>query len=341
MKEFYVYEYRDPITKVPFYVGKGAGRRYLQHLTSTHNKDLTAEIRRLKEEGLSPEIEKVFFTENEDIALSVEEHLVKSYGIRRKGGLLCNYLDKCFSANTLDIPEEVYDLLGTMPDRAVGEVTGINWSTLRTKRKNRGIPSFRSKFKGKSELGEYFKKYQGEHVTLFNTNGDVLSDDIYSVSKKLGSSVASIKILLKGGTKHLKGWYTKRPFGKVHKDTVKEVISPDGNIYSLTYPDFAALTNNSLSSSSNFFRGYCMSLKGWYLNTKDGIAARENARKNYIIYRWVNDYTGQVFEGRAIDLEKTFNLTSGNVHSAIRKGCKCNGWYIERVLDDSRVYCED
>jgi hypothetical protein len=341
MKEFYVYEYRNPVTKVPFYVGKGSGRRYLQHLTSTHNTDLTEEIEKLKSAGLVPDIEKVFFTSNEEVALNVEEHLVKSYGIRRKGGLLCNYLDKCFSANTLEIPEEVYDILGTMPDRVVGELTGINWSTLRTKRINRGIPSFRQQFKGKAELGEYFKKYVGEQVTLFNTNGDIINDDIYNVAEKLEVSVASIKTLFKGGTKQLKGWYTDRPVGKVHTDTVREVISPSGNIYSLTYPNFAALTNNSISSSSNFFRGLCKSLKGWYLNTSEGLAAREKARKRYIIYKWLNKVTGEVFEGRAIDLERTFGLTSGNVHSALNKGCACNGWYVEKVIDDSRVYCED
>lgn len=341
MKEYYVYEYRHPITKIPFYVGKGAGRRYLQHLTKTHNADLEHELLKLREDGLQPEIEKVFYSSDEQVTLGVEEHLVRSYGIRSKGGILCNKLDRCFSANSLEISEDIYKLMGTMPDVALAEETGINWGTLRTKRQNRGIPSFKERYKGTSIYSERFLKHKDETITLYNTNGDVVEGNFYSVCNSLGLNVAEVTQVVKGSLNHTKGWYITPVKDKVDKYTIREIIDPQGNLHKMNYEDFSSFTGFSLTSSCNFFQGYSKSLKGWYINNEEGIKAREKARKKFTVYTWVNKDTGEVFEGRAIELEKNYNLTSGCVSCAVNNiEFSCKGWKILKILDNNEVYRE-
>ena len=93
---FYVYIYYHPITKQPFYVGKGSGDRYKKHLIET--KDTTenykkwAYIQGLRNLGLEPIIEKVFNTANEEIAYNEEERLIRYYGRQGidKDGILTN-----------------------------------------------------------------------------------------------------------------------------------------------------------------------------------------------------------------------------------------------------------
>jgi len=94
MKDFYVYELLDPLTKVPFYVGKGTGNRAFSHINSTkitnqykHNK-----IQSIKAKGLIPEVRIVEYYEHEDQAYDAEKILIAFYG--RKGyeekGILTN-----------------------------------------------------------------------------------------------------------------------------------------------------------------------------------------------------------------------------------------------------------
>lgn len=93
---YYVYHIINPTTGLPFYVGKGKGRRCYQHLTDklhySRNKRLTGHIRNLRESGITPEIVKISENMPEEAAFILEEEEILKYG--RKGfesdGVLMN-----------------------------------------------------------------------------------------------------------------------------------------------------------------------------------------------------------------------------------------------------------
>jgi hypothetical protein len=93
---FYVYIYSHPVTKVPFYVGKGTGTRYKKHLSetkeNTENYKKWAVIEGLRNKGMEPLIEKVFETNNEEDAYNEETRLIMLYGRRDidNNGILTN-----------------------------------------------------------------------------------------------------------------------------------------------------------------------------------------------------------------------------------------------------------
>lgn len=83
---FYVYEYVDPRTNLPFYIGKGKGNRYLKHLNETYenteNKKKYAHITGLRNKGLEPIINKIKTNLSETDAYDLETELIKKYGRR-------------------------------------------------------------------------------------------------------------------------------------------------------------------------------------------------------------------------------------------------------------------
>lgn len=98
---YYVYQLIDPLTKIPFYIGKGKGNRAAMHLKESewwYNKRKGAKIKSLLNENLKPIIEIVFESENEDDVKYEEERLIKMHGRRGidKGGILTNL---CISAH--------------------------------------------------------------------------------------------------------------------------------------------------------------------------------------------------------------------------------------------------
>lgn len=84
MKKFYVYQYTNPLTGLPFYIGKGNGSRWRAHLKET--KDDTDNYRKwsviegLRKKGLEPIIEKVASGLGEQEAYDLEEQLIIQYG---------------------------------------------------------------------------------------------------------------------------------------------------------------------------------------------------------------------------------------------------------------------
>lgn len=91
--QFYVYIYFDPITDIPFYVGKGQKYRSHKHLHQCHNRPMAMKIRALKAAGHTPRIEILPMRSEED-AFSMEETLVCAIGKRVDGsGPLFNMSD--------------------------------------------------------------------------------------------------------------------------------------------------------------------------------------------------------------------------------------------------------
>lgn len=341
--QFYVYEYRHPDTKVPFYVGKGAGRRYEQHLTSTHNTDFEKVLKQLEDSGKHPEIEKVFFSDDESVALGVEEHLIQSYGIKRKGGILCNWLEKAFGNNGVEVPEEVYELMGTVPDRVLGDVTGINWSTLRTKRMERGIPSFKERTKGTEEYCKALRRHAGESLTLYNTNGEEISGDRYFLADEIGTTVSSIGSLLSGKNQHIKGWFAEKEGAETSNIyTILEMIHVEtGEVFKGNYIDFSSYTGITPQSASNVYKGFSNSIGGWCLNKPENIGKLKKfiGRVDQNVYTFKNRETGEVVTGLRKEVMERTRLHSGAVSGLCKSKCQhAYGWFITHINGDVFEY---
>ena len=95
---YYVYLLKNPKTNIPFYVGKGKGKRAQYHILrnqqgkNTENPYKDHVIRQILNEGLTPTIEYIFWNENEKIAYEYEKETIKKYGRKRYdiNGLLTN-----------------------------------------------------------------------------------------------------------------------------------------------------------------------------------------------------------------------------------------------------------
>lgn len=95
---YYVYMLIDPRTTLPFYVGKGTGKRALQHLweiSRERNYHKRAKIKAIREAGMEPEI--VYF--QKDIidpsdAYDIEASLIRKFGRKGydPGGILTNVM---------------------------------------------------------------------------------------------------------------------------------------------------------------------------------------------------------------------------------------------------------
>lgn len=94
VNSFYTYLLIDPITRQPFYVGKGTGRRMYEHYrirTRLTNQLLKNKILKICEQGKSIIYEKVLVNVDERSAFEKERELVEQYGRKIDGtGILCN-----------------------------------------------------------------------------------------------------------------------------------------------------------------------------------------------------------------------------------------------------------
>lgn len=90
---FYAYVYSDPRTGLPFYVGKGQGRRARKHLVQTANRGMAARLDELRGAGLQPRI-CVYGCDSEAHAFELERVLIDAYGRQCDGsGSLVNILE--------------------------------------------------------------------------------------------------------------------------------------------------------------------------------------------------------------------------------------------------------
>lgn len=96
MNQYYVYIYYDPITNLPFYVGKGKKDRMYHHLKetaeTTDNKKKFNYINKLRKNGITPIVIKFKEDMADNDAYDLEEELISKFG--RKGfesyGILTN-----------------------------------------------------------------------------------------------------------------------------------------------------------------------------------------------------------------------------------------------------------
>ncbi len=107
---YYIYAYIDPITNLPFYVGKGSGDRKFKHFNESQSKKENLEkykiIESLVNAGTPPiVIELETNIENEDLAYNREDFYILKYGRRGidPGGILTN---KCLNAKP---PKPIWD----------------------------------------------------------------------------------------------------------------------------------------------------------------------------------------------------------------------------------------
>lgn len=79
---YYVYIYSDPVTKVPFYVGKGKGNRAFAHLHDGSESDKARKIAEIQARGRQPLIEILAFGLDEKAAYKVEAAAIDLLGLK-------------------------------------------------------------------------------------------------------------------------------------------------------------------------------------------------------------------------------------------------------------------
>jgi hypothetical protein len=87
-REFYIYAYYDEMG-VTRYVGKGSGRRWIDHIRYAHNPRLRALIKRM---GDAVDVRKLHERLTHDEAVKMEVEIIASIG-RGKNGPLFNFTD--------------------------------------------------------------------------------------------------------------------------------------------------------------------------------------------------------------------------------------------------------
>ncbi|MBD9542968.1 hypothetical protein IB276_26335 [Ensifer sp. ENS04] len=92
MGDFYVYQWIRPDTGAVFYVGKGSGRRDVQH--KKNNKFFMRVVNKLSMDGLTPFVERVSEGLTEAEAFSIERSEIAKHGRLVNGtGTLANITD--------------------------------------------------------------------------------------------------------------------------------------------------------------------------------------------------------------------------------------------------------
>lgn len=92
--KYYVYVYKDPFTMLPFYIGKGTNKRYLDHANKPYQsfKRVQDKITSIRNKDAEPIIEFAHTNLQEDVAYILEEELIIKYGRKDidPGGILMN-----------------------------------------------------------------------------------------------------------------------------------------------------------------------------------------------------------------------------------------------------------
>lgn len=200
---YYVYQLVDPITNLPFYIGKGTGNRAQTHLHESsrdQNKYKTNKIAAIRATGCEPRIE--YIAENildENLAYKIETEMIKHYGRKGydEGGILTNIcLDNRPPSHKGKTYEEIYGA-----ERAIEQ----RLSRANQQRMRGGY--------GPSQHSDETKRQISESVTLAHANRDCSHSD--ETKNKIGIS-------------------NSKYIGKLNKNSkAYKLTAPDGTVFSL------------------------------------------------------------------------------------------------------------
>lgn len=173
---YYVYALIDPRNDMPFYIGKGTGKRAMTHLWDMSRSDnihKENKIAAIREAGLEPRIE--YLAENiidENFAYKMEEDLILRYG--RKGyesyGILTNI---CLEARPPKLKGKTYE---EIYGKEGAELQRIKRSKLQKERGGYGPKKHSEESKEKTR----------QSVILAHSNRDCSHKD--STKKKIGEA---------------------------------------------------------------------------------------------------------------------------------------------------------
>ena len=187
MNIYYTYVLIDPVTRQPFYVGKGSKTRIYDHWKHRNskqvgNKMLKGTLNKIHSLKLKPIYEKVLINVTETEALNKERELIKLYGRRDiKTGILCNLTDGGEDGGSSWSPEtreaRRQHELAKNKGRPVSQYTldGVFISDFPSaKRASEHVPSANRSYitqcckHRRKSAGNFLWVYSGEHPALFS-----------------------------------------------------------------------------------------------------------------------------------------------------------------------------
>jgi hypothetical protein len=252
-KFHYVYMYIDPRNNEPIYVGKGSGDRYRQHLYGSHNRFLKGKIKSIRNCGKEPIVEIIFRSDNEDLCYDIEEHLIKSYGIKDQGGTLCNFSVGGRGNNKYEFEDETLSMLGKVNDQIVANKVGCCRETVGYVRRGLGIPKCEEKpnYSPPPDMGGWNKvEVPEECVSLAGVK------PLSQLSREFGISVD----VLRGHPAFIK---------KVSKGSDKTIYTFEnvntGEVFKGSRYEFAFMVKVRSGNVSKILNGKANTCKGWRL----------------------------------------------------------------------------
>jgi len=233
------YEYDEYIFDYePFYVGKGKGNRYKEHLndkrtsnTKKHNK-----IQKMIREGFAPKIVKINHFESENDAFNLEIKMIKIIGRFDNGGTLTNFTDGGEGISGYKMPKEVSEKVG----RKIKKLwEGKDYREKNSKanaervRKKETREKIRNTLTGRKETDEHKKKIsQGLKEFYKNNEFPEHVKEILRESQKGGNnSMAGDKW---ARSEEGKKSFKKKTSGSSNHNSKKwRITSPTGDVYEI------------------------------------------------------------------------------------------------------------
>ena len=106
--QYYVYQYSDPRTDEPFYIGKGCGDRLLSHLSVAGDCLKSQKMNELREAGLAPKLLIIRHGMTESEAFAVESVLIEHIGVEKLTNKVAGHHTSSLGIMSLDQIRSVY-----------------------------------------------------------------------------------------------------------------------------------------------------------------------------------------------------------------------------------------